>query len=93
MESEICRLDDAVRGMLREDLPAQLAAFRKALAADDVLRAVAEVHAIHGSAAFCRLESLRQAAASLEQSLKNNNMNAELIRAFEHQVNAVIGQL
>lgn len=90
METEISKLDDAVRMMLREDLPVQLSAVHSAIAQGDLVQAASNVHTIHGSAAFCRLESLRQAAATLEQSLKQNEKNAEQIRAFDNHVNAVL---
>lgn len=90
MDTEIGELDDVVREMLREDLPAQLASFRDALARNDFALAASEVHAICGSAAFCKLELLRESAAVLEQSLKKNDRNADMIRAFESQVNAVL---
>ncbi|MBW3567190.1 MAG: Hpt domain-containing protein [Proteobacteria bacterium] len=86
-------LDGAVRQMLREDLSAQLAAFRRALVDKRLKDARDEVHSVHGSAAFCRLESLRHAAAELEQSLNNNETNADHIRAFEINTNEVLRAL
>ncbi|HEX7048217.1 MAG TPA: Hpt domain-containing protein [Gammaproteobacteria bacterium] len=86
-------LDAPVRDMLAEDLPRQLAAIHTALGVADLATARLEVHAVRGSAAFCKLARLRDAAAALENSLINNEKNAEHIRAFENNIKSVLHAL
>lgn len=93
LDTQIARLDPAVRDMLHEDLPGQLRTVHEALQADDLENAAKAVHVIHGSAAFCKLETLRLAARQLEDSLQNNQKNAELIGTFEDHLHEVLQRL
>lgn len=89
----IPELDPAVRTMLAEDLPEQAEGIRNALARNDFAAAINIVHSVHGSAAFCRLDALRESAARLEAELKQNEKNAETISAFENNVSRVLHAL
>ena len=89
----IAALDTAVRAMLTEDLPQQAAGIREALSQNDLATAASLVHSVHGSAAFCRLDALRESAARLETDLKNNQKNADLINAFETDLANVLHAL
>lgn len=91
--SRISGLDAVVRQMLREDLPIQLAAIRAALDSENLAAAKQHVHAVRGSAAFCKLDSLREAATVLEQALNERRKNADHTRAFENSVNTVLHAL
>ncbi len=86
-------LDADVRRMLAEDLPLQLAAIRESLARGDLELARHDVHAVRGSAAFCKLAALREAATRLEISLTHNDRNAAHQRAFENNVERVLHAL
>ena len=88
--TSLAALDPAVRAMLAEDLPQQATGIRNALSQDDLATAISLVHSVHGSAAFCRLDALRESAARLETELKHNEKNAELISAFESNVSSVL---
>lgn len=70
----IRKLDAAVKAMLCEDLPEQLARARQAMAQGNVEAAIAEVHSIRGSAGFCKLGHLHQAAASAETKLREQDL-------------------
>jgi len=89
----ISALDPAVRAMLAEDLPQQMAAIRTALFEGSLGAAAEMVHSVHGSAAFCRLDALRESAAQLETDLKRNEKDAESISAFERNVSSVLHAL
>lgn len=89
----IPELDPAVRAMLAEDLPDQAECIRSALARNNLAAAINIVHSVHGSAAFCRLDALRESAARLEAELKNDEKNAESISAFENDVSRVLHAL
>ncbi|HEX7030070.1 MAG TPA: Hpt domain-containing protein [Gammaproteobacteria bacterium] len=89
----LAALDAPVRDMLAEDLPQQLATVREALDAGDLARARLDVHAVRGSAAFCKLAGLYDAAAALETSLLNNEKNAEKTRAFQNNIENILHAL
>jgi HPt (histidine-containing phosphotransfer) domain-containing protein len=89
----ITELDPAVRAMLAEDLPEQAESIRNALARNDLVTAISTVHSLHGSAAFCRLDALRESSARLEAELKKKEKNAETISAFESDVKRVLHAL
>lgn len=93
LEMILRELDIAVRDMLAEDLPRQLHCIRNALDANDLAGACREVHAVRGSAAFCRLAGLRDAAAALETSLMKNEKDANRTRAFENNIENVLHAL
>lgn len=71
IEETLESLDDNVRDMLCEDLPAQFDAVTKALKDRNWSKAQQCAHDVNGTASFCRLEMLRQAALDLEQALLN----------------------
>lgn len=87
---QLLALDTSVRSMLAEDLPVQLAAIRQALAKGEFDKARHDVHAVRGSAAFCKLVALCHAATQLEASLARNDNNADQTRAFENNVERVL---
>lgn len=89
----VAALDLPVRAMLAEDLPRQREAIRDALNAENLASARLETHAVRGSAAFCKLAALRDAAATLEASLLNNEKNADAARAFENNIESVLHAL
>lgn len=93
IDAQLHRLDEPVRRMLAEDLPEQLAAIQRALETGDLAAAREGVHAVRGSAAFCRLVALRDAAEQLETSLTRNDSNAGHTRAFENNVERVLHAL
>lgn len=93
IDAQLHLLDEAVRRMLAEDLPGQLATIQRALEAGDLASARDGVHAVRGSAAFCRLIALRDAAERLETSLTRNDRNAGHTRAFENNVERVLHAL
>lgn len=90
VENALSALDAAVKGMLAEDLPLQRQRIRDALQDGKLGIAKQEVHAVRGSAAFCGLACLSASAASLENALQNDEKNAELIRAFESDMERVL---
>lgn len=73
---ELGKLDAAVQAMLAEDLPAQLAAAQQAVQAGSVEDAIAEIHSIRGSAAFCKLDRLHRAATNAEDCLRDQGLDA-----------------
>lgn len=89
----IAALDTIVRAMLVEDLPRQAADIQQALSQGDLPTATGLVHSVHGSAAFCQLDALRESAARLEADLKNNQKNAESVNAFEKNLADVLHAL
>lgn len=93
LEEQLDRLDPPVRQMLAEDLPAQLAALRNALEQDRLETARQVVHTVRGSASFCKLQQLREAAAALEQSLLDEQEDTEITTAFTESVQRVIHAL
>jgi two-component system sensor histidine kinase BarA len=70
-------LDPALMALLREDLSTQRAAL--AVAWEQTNRAALQslAHKIHGSAAFCRLPALKNAAAALENHLRDSGPDAQ----------------
>ncbi|HLU61897.1 MAG TPA: Hpt domain-containing protein [Gammaproteobacteria bacterium] len=79
--------------MLAEDLPQQLQAFRNALIAGDLVGAAQVVHAIRGSASFCRLGELSFAATALEESLQKSRAEESLVAVFEARIEDVLAML
>lgn len=68
VKNALAALDPTIRTMLSEDLPAQLTAIDAAVKSADWPRVRDLAHAVHGSAAFCKLEALKIAAAKLESA-------------------------
>ena len=56
--------------LLEQELPAQFDAFKQALDLGDAARAQAEIHTLHGTAAFYALSELRTAAMQIEKTLQ-----------------------
>ncbi len=65
--------DPEVLEMLLEDLPRQRQAMNQAFTGQDRETLSAQVHLIHGSAAFCRLGSIRENAHALEAHLRQQH--------------------
>lgn len=86
-------LDPAVSAMLREDLPKQLQQIESSLHSNELGNARDLVHSVHGSAAFCKLNELRDTAARLENALLNNNKNDQLVHAFMLEAKKIIAAL
>ncbi len=61
--------DKEMRALLREELPLQLRELEDAYASGEMQRLRDAGHQIHGTAAFYRLGSLKQAAAALERRI------------------------
>jgi two-component system sensor histidine kinase BarA len=61
----------ALAGKLYRELPTRLDELRSALAAKDRAKARQVAHTINGTAAFCALDPLRDAASALESSLSD----------------------
>ncbi len=76
-------LEPDIREMLVEDLPAQLRDIDQLLVRGDLTAARDVVHTLHGSAAFCRLEDLREAADALESALIAKDEQPRLQTLFE----------
>ncbi len=60
--------------MLRDDLREQLEGLHRAFKNNDPELARHHVHRLHGTAAFCRLQTLREAAAALETLLRHDGL-------------------
>ena len=86
-------LEPTVKQMLQEDLPQHVTLFRDAWARNDLRAAQDQVHAVHGTAAFCKIDSLRETAARLEETLIKNSKNTDMAKAFEERVAQVLQQL
>ncbi len=67
-----------IAGELFAELPECLGKTVAALSAQDLQTARFSVHKINGSASFCGLEAMRQAAATLETAIVNNDSFANL---------------
>lgn len=63
--------------LLREDLSAQRAALAVAWGQTNHAALQSLAHKIHGSAAFCRLPALKNAAAALENHLRDSGSDAQ----------------
>ena len=69
----IAVLRPAIRQMLSEDLPAQWQAIESAWEDRDLAQLQQHVHKLNGSAAFCRLGSLRSLCTELELHLRDGH--------------------
>lgn len=63
--------DPELAKLLAQELPRQLDAVEKALSRGDLQEAQAEIHTLHGTAAFYGLTRLKQIAAQVETSLQD----------------------
>lgn len=69
--------DPELSVLLAEELPRQTDAVAEAVQASDWPRARAEIHTLHGTAAFYGLEDLRNVAAAVEQRLQGGEAVGE----------------
>jgi len=69
--------DPALMALLREDLSAQRAALAVAWGQTNRAALQSLAHKVHGSAAFCRLPALKNAAAALENHLRDSGPDAQ----------------
>lgn len=94
-QAALRKLDATVQEMLAEDLPAQLQAARLAARAGNADAAMAEVHSIRGSAGFCKLERLYEAASQAEEFLRDNGASnsRECLDTLASTVAAVLDSL
>lgn len=91
--TSIENLDLEVRQMLREDLPAQRDAVLAAITTGELRRARDLVHTVNGSASFCRLRELRDAATALEQQLDNDFAEEDAKSAFISAIDRTLSAL
>lgn len=93
MIEALASLDDAVRDMLCEDFPAQLHAMRQMMNAQDWEEARRIAHDINGTAAFCRLETLRRTALTLEQALLTPPPHESIHHEFQLAASEVLAAI
>ncbi|MES1944350.1 protein GacS/BarA [Salinisphaera sp. PC39] len=70
--------DPELSALLAQELPRQTEAVADALRAGDGERAAAEIHTLHGTAAFYGLEAIRAAAATVETRIQAGETPAEV---------------
>ena len=89
-------LDKAILRMLLEDLPVQQDRMNTAYSEERQGPMREQVHLIHGSAAFCKLHSIEQAAASLERRLRHNPADnreiSYLVARLNREIDAFLTQ-
>ena len=93
-EEALANLRPALRQMLAEDLPAQWQAVEQAWQQHDLEQLQEQLHKLNGTAAFCRLLSLRSLCAQLETLLRDPrdsalapllaNIGAEVARLMQY---------
>lgn len=85
--------DPKLAKQLRRELPRQRDALSQALANQDVSRAAAEIHTLHGTAAFYGLDELKRIAMQIEGGLQTNQTpsTAQLQRLDKVLKQAVAG--
>ncbi|MGX2040369.1 Hpt domain-containing protein [Methylocaldum sp. MU1018] len=74
---------------LSQELPEQLADVEKALGRDDYRQAREITHKINGSASFCGLLGIRNAASELETALMASSPKDALCRCFRAMGNEI----
>jgi two-component system sensor histidine kinase BarA len=78
-------------GMLLEELPKLREKLQNAIAQDDLQAIWNHAHKIYGSTAYCGVPVLRQAASTMEMTVRSKELDA--IRQEFESLNVAINQL